>query len=119
MVWKPDISLQNGFTDLSELGSTFIQVKISYNGTVTWRPFQIFESKCVLDSTYFPFDTQECDLEFVAWSLSRKDVYLAQDSIMFMITNKGFRSITIVNLTFVSCVSNSSVALEDTISHSP
>jgi hypothetical protein len=39
--------------------------------------------------------------------------------IMFMITNNGFRSITIVNLTFVSCVSNSSVALEDTISHSP
>jgi len=80
MVWKPDISLQNGFTDLSELGSKFIQVKISYNGMIKWRPFQVFESKCVLDSTYFPFDRQECDLEFVAWSLSREDVFLAQDS---------------------------------------
>lgn len=78
MVWKPDISLQNGFTDLSELGSKFIQVKISSNGMITWRPFQVFESKCVLDSTYFPFDRQECDLEFVAWSLSREDVILAQ-----------------------------------------
>ena len=80
MIWKPDISLQNGFTDLSELGSKFIQVKISYNGIIAWRPFQVFESKCVLDSTYFPFDRQECDLEFVAWSLSREDVFLAQDS---------------------------------------
>jgi hypothetical protein len=51
MIWKPDISLQNGFTDLSELGSKFIQVKISYNGIIAWRPFQVFESKCVLDTT--------------------------------------------------------------------
>lgn len=79
-IWKPDISLQNGFSDLKELGSKFIQVNIQSDGQVTWRPFQVFSTKCSLDSTYFPFDRQTCDLVFVAWSLDRHDVFLAQYS---------------------------------------
>lgn len=53
-VWKPDLSLQNGFTKLKELGSSFINVDIQNNGRVTWRPFDIFESQCTVDSKYFP-----------------------------------------------------------------
>ncbi|VDI65362.1 Hypothetical predicted protein [Mytilus galloprovincialis] len=77
-VWKPDISLQNGFSKLKELGSKFISVFIDSNGLVNWRPFQVFESKCDIDSTYFPFDKQTCHLDFVAWSLSNKDVHITQ-----------------------------------------
>ncbi|CAC5388627.1 CHRNA3 [Mytilus coruscus] len=77
-VWKPDISLQNGFSKLEELGSKFISVFIDSNGLVNWRPFQVFESKCDIDSTYFPFDIQTCHLDFVAWSLSSKDVHITQ-----------------------------------------
>ncbi|CAC5384572.1 unnamed protein product [Mytilus coruscus] len=77
-VWKPDISLQNGFSKLEELGSKFISVLVDSNGLVNWRPFQVFESKCDIDSTYFPFDKQTCHLDFVAWSLSSKDVHITQ-----------------------------------------
>ncbi|CAC5384570.1 CHRNN [Mytilus coruscus] len=77
-VWKPDISLQNGFSKLEELGSKFISVFIDSNGLVNWKPFQVFESKCDIDSTYFPFDKQTCHLDFVAWSLSGKDVHITQ-----------------------------------------
>ncbi|CAC5403756.1 unnamed protein product [Mytilus coruscus] len=79
-VWKPDISLQNGFSKLEELGSKFSSVFIDSNGLVNWRPFQVFESKCDIDSTYFPFDRQTCHLDFVAWSLSSKDVHITQGS---------------------------------------
>lgn len=75
-VWKPDISLGNGFKDLKELGSDFIQVYITSDGYVLWKPFQIFQSKCNLDPTYFPFDKQTCNLEFVVWSLDIDDVML-------------------------------------------
>jgi hypothetical protein len=37
-IWKPDISLQNGFTKMKELGSSFVNVKVDYRGTVTWQP---------------------------------------------------------------------------------
>ncbi|VDI29218.1 Hypothetical predicted protein, partial [Mytilus galloprovincialis] len=77
-VWKPDISLQNGCTKLEELGSKIILVFIDSNGLVNWKPFQVFESKCDIDSTYFPYDKQTCHLDFVAWSLSGKDVHITQ-----------------------------------------
>jgi hypothetical protein len=42
-VWKPDISLQNGFENLEELGSKFIQVYVTSDGYILWKPFQIFD----------------------------------------------------------------------------
>lgn len=75
-VWKPDLSLQNGFTKLKELGSSFINVDIQMDGTVTWRPFDIFESHCTVDSKYFPFDEQTCDIVFVSWSYNIREVNL-------------------------------------------
>ncbi|CAC5384569.1 unnamed protein product [Mytilus coruscus] len=75
-VWKPDISLQIGFSKCSEL--KFISVFIDSNGLVNWRPFQVFESKCDIDSTFFPFDRQTCHLDFVAWSLTSPYVHITQ-----------------------------------------
>jgi hypothetical protein len=76
-VWKPDISLQNGFENLEELGSKFIQVYVTSNGYILWKPFQIFDSKCNLNPTYFPLDEQTCHLDFVVWSLDIDDVTLS------------------------------------------
>ncbi|VDH92600.1 Hypothetical predicted protein [Mytilus galloprovincialis] len=77
-VWKPDISLQNGFSELEELGSKFIQVLVGSSGYLTWRPSQVFETRCNLDSKYFPFDEHKCDIIFVSWSHSSQDIVLTQ-----------------------------------------
>ncbi|CAG2239865.1 unnamed protein product [Mytilus edulis] len=77
-VWKPDISLQNGFSELEELGSKFIQVLVDSSGYLTWRPSQVFETRCNLDSKYFPFDEHKCDIIFVSWSHSSQDIVLTQ-----------------------------------------
>jgi hypothetical protein len=53
-------TLQNGFTKMKELGSSFVNIKVDYRGTVTWQPFEIFESHCTVDTKYFPFDEQTC-----------------------------------------------------------
>ncbi|KAL3864393.1 hypothetical protein ACJMK2_006080 [Sinanodonta woodiana] len=66
-VWLPDLALSNGFTSLKGLGSTFIQVKLTYTSptvTVTWQPFEVFETACAADVTYFPFDSTKCDIKF-------------------------------------------------------
>ncbi|XP_052088304.1 neuronal acetylcholine receptor subunit beta-4-like [Mytilus californianus] len=73
-IWIPDIALQNGFTKLQELGSSFIKAKVESNGQVAWMPFEVFESKCKIDITYFPYDRQSCDIIFVVWSSSVTDV---------------------------------------------
>lgn len=67
-VWKPDFVLKNGFTEFKELGGSFYNVILSLDGTVFWKPYQVFESQCSIDVTYFPFDTQTCEIEFTLWS---------------------------------------------------
>jgi len=73
-IWKPDITLKNGFTKLSELGTDFVRVKVMSMGLVTWLPFEVFNSKCSINIRYFPFDVQSCDFVFVVWSSESTDV---------------------------------------------
>ncbi|XP_053406583.1 neuronal acetylcholine receptor subunit alpha-6-like [Mercenaria mercenaria] len=47
---------------------------------------QVFESTCDVDITYFSFDSQECELKFIAWSYSKAEVEL----------NKGARGVILV-----------------------
>lgn len=67
-VWIPDLALQNGFETLKGLGDKFLYLKVEKTGTVTWRPYQVFESACEVDVTFFPFDKTKCELNFVIWS---------------------------------------------------
>ncbi|KAL4232136.1 Neuronal acetylcholine receptor subunit alpha-5 [Mactra antiquata] len=73
-IWKPDLSLYNAFKTFTGLGSAFLQVKVTNDGSVSWVPFQILQSTCSLDITYFPFDIQECSIKFSAWSYTRSEV---------------------------------------------
>ncbi|CAC5421598.1 unnamed protein product [Mytilus coruscus] len=73
-IWKPDLTLKNGFTKLTTLGSEFILTQILNIGLVWWQPFEVFESKCTIDITHFPFDQQTCDLVFVVWTYFIDDV---------------------------------------------
>ena len=70
-IWLPDIALQNGFESLSGLGNSFLLVKVDKTGTVTWQPYQVFESACTVDVTLFPFDKTKCELKFIVWSNTR------------------------------------------------
>ncbi|XP_071146731.1 acetylcholine receptor subunit alpha-like [Mytilus edulis] len=79
-IWKPDLTLKNGFTKLTTLGSDFILVQIMQMGLVWWLPFEVFESKCSIDITHFPFDQQTCDLVFVVWSYFIMDVNVTKGS---------------------------------------
>lgn len=67
-VWKPDFVLKNGFTEFKELGGSFYNVLLSFDGTIMWKPYQVFESQCSIDVTYFPFDTQTCEIDFTLWT---------------------------------------------------
>lgn len=44
------------------------------DGYVRWLPFQVFESKCDVDITYFPYDDQFCDIVIHSWSFIKQEV---------------------------------------------
>ena len=35
---------------------------------MTWLSMVIFKSSCAIDVKYFPFDTQNCSLDFASWT---------------------------------------------------
>ncbi|XP_052677885.1 neuronal acetylcholine receptor subunit beta-2-like [Crassostrea angulata] len=67
-VWKPDFVLKNGFTEFRELGGPFYYVVLAFDGTIIWKPYQVFESQCSIDVTYFPFDRQMCNIQYTLLS---------------------------------------------------
>ncbi|KAK3096268.1 hypothetical protein FSP39_025134 [Pinctada imbricata] len=73
-VWKPDIVLANGFKRFVELGGEFYFVEVQSAGLVIWIPFEVFESRCSLDTSKYPFDSQVCNITFVVWSHSVAEV---------------------------------------------
>ncbi|XP_069108334.1 neuronal acetylcholine receptor subunit alpha-6-like [Argopecten irradians] len=79
-VWKPDIALENGYSKMKELGDNFILTKVTYEGDVNWYPYEVFETKCSIDISYFPFDEQTCQLRFGVWMSVVQDIYVHMGS---------------------------------------
>ena len=72
----PDLVLKNGFTSFTPLGGDFYFVYVTSDGYVSWYPYMVFESKCDIDVTYYPFDKQTCNIVFKTWSYLRWEVNL-------------------------------------------
>ncbi|KAH3707838.1 hypothetical protein DPMN_067254 [Dreissena polymorpha] len=82
-VWKPDITLDNGVDSKQALGQSFIQVVLEHNGTITWNPYEVFNTGCTVNIVHFPFDTQSCDIRFVTWMSGKEEVALAVGDLGF------------------------------------
>lgn len=54
-------------SDLSNLGDDDVQLRIQYDGEVRWEPPAILSTSCDMDITYFPYDSQACEIELASW----------------------------------------------------
>jgi len=80
-IWKPDLALANAYDTIKGLGDAFMYLTITSAGTISWRPYQVFHSSCSIDMTYFPFDTQICDIQLVTWSSTKTMINIAPGSV--------------------------------------
>ncbi|XP_035668102.1 neuronal acetylcholine receptor subunit beta-4-like [Branchiostoma floridae] len=72
-VWKPDIVLFNNKDGQYDV-ALFTKVLISSNGQVDWLPPAIFKSGCAIDVIQFPFDRQNCSMNFGSWTYDSQEV---------------------------------------------
>ncbi|XP_071373407.1 neuronal acetylcholine receptor subunit alpha-9-II [Centroberyx affinis] len=81
LVWRPDLVLYNKADD-DFSGPMDTNVVLRYNGELTWDAPAITKSSCVVDVSYFPFDSQECNLTFGSWTYNgnQVDITMAMDS---------------------------------------
>jgi len=63
-IWVPDIFLINNAVGSSEVQGALTKVILKSNGNIVWANPAIFKSFCKMNIKYFPFDDQECKLDF-------------------------------------------------------
>ncbi|ELU13980.1 hypothetical protein CAPTEDRAFT_199133 [Capitella teleta] len=78
-IWTPDIVLYNTATH-GDYYITGTQAMVLSNGTVHWSPHGVFNSFCQPDFSYFPFDTQVCELLFGSWAYDKSRVDIQKAS---------------------------------------
>ncbi|KAL0974088.1 hypothetical protein UPYG_G00215240 [Umbra pygmaea] len=81
LVWRPDLVLYNKADD-DFSGPMDTNVVLRYNGEITWDAPAITQSSCDVDVSYFPFDSQECNLTFGSWTYNgnQVDITMGMDS---------------------------------------
>ncbi|XP_067658365.1 neuronal acetylcholine receptor subunit alpha-6-like [Haliotis asinina] len=66
-LWFPDLSLTNGLEDLSLILPNGELARVNDDGLVQWYHGLKKRTKCSLDMTKFPFDTQTCSINLIQW----------------------------------------------------
>ena len=102
-IWKPDIFLVNGYRKIVELGASFYYIEVDYTGTTTWLPFEVFESRCTLDTKRFPFDKQNCNITFSLLSLSEREVRI-RECRRGLVLDAEFQENSVWRITSTDCI---------------
>ncbi|XP_033728749.1 acetylcholine receptor subunit delta-like [Pecten maximus] len=79
-VWRPPLILSNSVNDISVMSDSAIPIRILLDGTITWTPAGIYQTLCETDVTYYPFDTQVCDITISTWGYTSTEISLYFDS---------------------------------------
>ncbi|GFN91592.1 neuronal acetylcholine receptor subunit alpha-7 [Plakobranchus ocellatus] len=78
-IWLPDITVGNSITSNLRLGFDELPCRVKSDGSVHWTPTVRLQTSCTIDVTYFPFDTQECDIVFETLITSEDEVTILLD----------------------------------------
>ena len=75
-VWAPQLILTNPINKIKKLGQDWEMIKFVFNGQGYVSVGDVIHSKCNVDVTYFPYDTQNCEIMFIPWGLTAYEVIM-------------------------------------------
>ncbi|CAG2205653.1 CHRNA6 [Mytilus edulis] len=76
VVWHPELIVQNSVLELRKNLGAEKTVRIQYDGEVRWEPPAVLSTSCDMDVTYFPYDSQICEIELASWGFPADAVNL-------------------------------------------
>ena len=92
-VWKPDIALINDVSEVTSLVAKASPIRIiRRSGQMQWSPVSIFESKCIFDLEYYPYDKQRCEIKM--GTINSDDTFISFFSLKCMKLTGKFETST-------------------------
>ena len=91
-VWLPDVVIENSVESQGQLGYNMNMVRVYNTGWVIWKPSQVIKTACDIDITYYPFDTQTCNIFVSTWMSTRWEVFIASQSGILGLNIDKYRS---------------------------
>lgn len=76
-VWTPNLVVVNPGGEMKKIGDDYTYVRYVFDGRAYWQPTIIMSTACDIDITYFPFDTQVCNVMINSWMNTPSEVKLA------------------------------------------
>ncbi|RUS87382.1 hypothetical protein EGW08_004836 [Elysia chlorotica] len=73
-IWLPDVIIENSVQKQNQLGYDENMVRIDSDGWIYWKPSQIIKTGCDIDVSYYPFDTQTCNIIVSTWMSTKTDI---------------------------------------------
>lgn len=76
-VWKPDLVIAHPIETIKSVGyhHEWYPVQYYYNGVAIWAPGDVMTTTCSIDVTYYPFDTQNCEIMFLPWGSVANEIH--------------------------------------------
>ncbi|XP_063721419.1 neuronal acetylcholine receptor subunit alpha-6-like [Symsagittifera roscoffensis] len=76
-LWTPDVGFIDSIQNFELLKETSIfPIRVNWRGTVTWQVGALVSTTCVMDTTFFPYDTQLCRLSLGTWQMNNSLLHL-------------------------------------------
>ncbi|XP_069122364.1 uncharacterized protein [Argopecten irradians] len=70
-VWSPDLIIANARGDNKlQTDGLSEKIELTADGTLIWWPGRDTETSCTFDITYYPFDSQACQVVLAKWYLN-------------------------------------------------
>ena len=67
-IWLPDLALEDVYNRPTDLGQDDGRALVGYDGSVIIWPYKLYTVACKIKVHYYPFDLQECSLDFLSWT---------------------------------------------------
>ena len=77
LIWSPGFTISNSATRMERLGESISSTQVYWRGTVRLEFGHVIKTTCDITVTYFPFDSQYCDVRLFSIGVSSKYINLS------------------------------------------